>query len=85
MNAPECLQKAEKKEIKRGTGKIVHEMWIEKVIWETDEYNLMDHIKMIKLKGQLTNVEIEKIRRRQDNEDRDEENNMLKKMKKEQT
>ena len=33
--------RAEKKEVKKGIGKIVHDLWIEKEMWEIDEKNLM--------------------------------------------
>ena len=38
MNSLECLLKAEKK----GIGKIVHDLWMEKGTWEIDEKNLMN-------------------------------------------
>ena len=75
MNTLECLLKAEEKGIKTGIGKIVHELWIEKRIWHIHENNLMNQIRMIKSKGWLANVEIETIRRKIDNKDRDKENN----------
>ena len=38
MNALECLLRAEKKKrVKKGTGKIVHDLWIEKIVWGIDE------------------------------------------------
>ena len=36
MNAFECLLRAEKKGVKKGIGKIVHDLWIEKGMWEID-------------------------------------------------
>ena len=41
MNALECLLRAEKKGVKKGIGKAVHDLWIEKEIWEIDEKILM--------------------------------------------
>ena len=38
MNLLECLLRAEKK----GIGKIVHDLWMEKGTWETDEKYLMN-------------------------------------------
>ena len=49
-------------------------MWIEKGMWEIDEKNLMNQIRMIKSKGWVTNTEIETIRRKIDNGSRDEVN-----------
>ena len=49
-------------------------MWIEKGMWEIDEKNLMNQIRMIKSKGWVTNTEIETIRRKIENEGRDEVN-----------
>ena len=37
INALECLLREEKKGVKKGTGKIVHDLWIEKIMWEIDE------------------------------------------------
>ena len=75
MNALlKCLLRAEKKGVKKGIGKIVHDLWIEKGMWEIDEKNLMNQIRMIKSKGWVTNTEIETIRRKIDNEGRDEVN-----------
>ena len=55
-------------------GKIVHDLWIEMGMWEIDEKNLMNQIRMIKSKGWVTNIEIETIRRKIENEGRDEVN-----------
>ena len=74
MNALECLLRAEEKGVKKGIGKIVHDLWIEMGIWEIDEKNLMNQIRMIKSKGWVTNIEIETIRRKIENEGRDEVN-----------
>ena len=74
MNALECLLTAEKKGVKKGIGKIVHDLWIEKGMWEINEKNLMNQIRIIKSKGWVTNTEIETIRRKIDNEGRDEVN-----------
>ena len=74
MNALECLLRAEEKGVKKGIGKIVHDLWIEMGMWETDEKNLMNQIRMIKSKGWVTNIEIETIRRKIENEGRDEVN-----------
>ena len=68
MDALECSLRTEKKGVKKGIGKIVHDLWIEK------EKNLMDQIRMIKAKGWVTNTEIETIRRKIYNEGRDEVN-----------
>ena len=74
MNALECLLRAEEKEVKKGIGKIVHDLWIEMGMWEIDEKNLMNQIRMIKSKRWVTNIEIEIIRRKIENEGRDEVN-----------
>ena len=74
MNALKCLLRAEKKGVKKGIGKIVHDLWIEKGIRQTDEKNLMNQIRMIKTKGWVTNTETETIRRKIYNEGRDEVN-----------
>ena len=47
MNALECLLRAEEKGVKKRIGKIVHDLWIEMAMWEIDEKNLMDQIRMI--------------------------------------
>ena len=41
MNALECLLRAEKKGVKKGIGEIVHDLSIEKGVWEIDEKYLM--------------------------------------------
>ena len=74
MNALKCLLRAEKKVVKKGIGKIVNDLWIEKGMWQTDLKNLMNQIRMIKTKGWVTNTEIETIRRKIYNEGRDEVN-----------
>ena len=74
MNALECLLRAEKKEVKKEIGKTVHDLWLEKRMWEIDEKNLMNQTRMIKSKGWVTNTEIEAIRRKIENEGRDEVN-----------
>ena len=74
MNALECLLRAEKKEVKKEIGKTVHDLWLEKGMWEIDEKNLMNQTRMIKSKGWVTNTEIEAIRRKIENEGRDEVN-----------
>ena len=56
----------------KGIGKIVHDLWIEMGMWEIDEKNLMNQIRMIKSKGWVTNIEIETIGRKIENEGRDE-------------
>ena len=43
-------------------------------MWEIDEKNLTNQIRMIKSKGWLTNIEIEQIRRKIENKGRDEAN-----------
>ena len=74
MNALECLLRAEKKEVKKEIGKTVHDLWLEKGMWEIDEKNLMNQTRMIKSKGWVTNTEIETIRRKIENKGRDEVN-----------
>ena len=54
--------------------KIVHDLWIEKGMWEIGEKNLISPIRMIKSKVWVTNIEIETIRRKIENEGRDEVN-----------
>ena len=73
-NALECLLRAEKKGVQKGIRKIVHDLWIENGMWETDEKNLMNQVRIIKSKGWVTNTEIETIRRKIENEGRDEVN-----------
>ena len=51
MNALECLLRPEEKGVKKGIGKIVHGLRIEMGMWEIDEKNLMNQIRMIKSKG----------------------------------
>ena len=36
MNALECSLRAEKKGVKKGIGKIAHDLWIEKGMWVTN-------------------------------------------------
>ena len=76
MNALECLLRAEEKGTQKGNGKILHDFWIEMGMWEIDlmNQNLMNQIRMIKSKGWVTNIEIERIRRKIENEGRDEVN-----------
>ena len=52
----------------------MHDLWIENGMWETDEKNLMNQVRIIKSKGWVTNTEIETIRRKIENEGRDEVN-----------
>ena len=52
----------------------MHDLWIERGMWEIDEKNLMNQIRTIKSKGWVTNIEIETIRRKTENEGRDEIN-----------
>ena len=52
----------------------MHNLWIGKGMWEIDEKNLMNQMRMIKSKGWVTNREIETIRRKIENEGRDEVN-----------
>ena len=49
-------------------------LWIEKRMWEIDEKNLINQIRMIKSKGWVTNTQIETIRRKIDSKSRDEVN-----------
>ena len=74
MNAWKCLLRAEEKEAKKGIEKIVHDLWIEMGMLEIDGKNLTNQIIMIKSKGWVTNTEIETIRRKIENEGRDEVN-----------
>ena len=71
MDVLECLLRAEKKGVKKGIGKIVHPLWIEKGMSGIDKKNLMNQIRMIKSKGQVTNTEIEIISRKIESEGRD--------------
>ena len=71
MNVLECLLSAEEKGVKKGIGEIVHDLWIEMGMWEIDEKNLMNQIRMTKSKGWVTNIEIETIRRKIESEGRD--------------
>ena len=43
-------------------------------MWEIDEKNLINQTRIIKSKGWVTNIEIETIRRKIENDDRDEVN-----------
>ena len=72
MNALECLLRADKIGIKKKFGKIVHVLWIEKGMWEIDEKNLMNQIRMIKSSDWVTNIKIETIRRKIKNKGMDE-------------
>ena len=74
MNALECLLRIEEKTVKKWVGVKVHHLWIEKEMWEIDEKNLMNQIRMIFSKGQVTNIEIETIRRKIENKGRNEVN-----------
>ena len=49
-------------------------MWIGKGMRETDESNVMNQIRMIKPKGWVTDVEIETIKRKIENESSDDVN-----------
>ena len=71
MNDMECLIRAEKKGAKKEIWKIVYDLWIEKGMREFDENILMNGIRMMKSTGWVTNVEIEIIRRKIENEGRD--------------
>ena len=66
--------KGKGKGVKKRIEKIVHDLWIEKGMWEIDEKVLINQIRMIKSKGWVTNIEIETIRRKIENESRDEVN-----------
>ena len=50
MNALECLLRAEKRVSKTGLGK-VHDLWVEKGMWDINEKNLMNQIRMIQWLG----------------------------------
>ena len=71
MNDMECLIRAEKKGAQKEIWKIVLDLWIEKGMREFDENILMNGIRMMKSTGWVTNVEIEIIRRKIENEARD--------------
>ena len=58
MDALECSLRTEKKGVKKGIGKIVHDLWIEKGIWEIDEKHLKNQIRMIKSKGWVKNKKL---------------------------
>ena len=64
MNALGYLLRADKKRVEKEFGKIMHVLWIVKGIWEIDEKNLMNQIRMIKSTGCVTNTKIETIRRK---------------------
>ena len=66
--------KGRAKKGQKGIGKIVHNLWIKKEMWEIDENNRMNQIRMMKPKDWVNNLEIEAIRREIENEGRDEEN-----------
>ena len=51
MNALECLLRAEEKGVKKGIGKVVHDLWIEKGMWKIDEKNLMNQIRKVQRLG----------------------------------
>ena len=65
------LLRVEKKGTKKGIGKIMHDLWIEKGMWEIDAKSLINQKRMIKSKGWIRNTEIETIRRKKDNKGRD--------------
>ena len=68
----ECLIRAEKKGAQKEIWKIVdRDLWIEKGMREFDENILMNGIRMMKSTDWVTNVEIEIIRRKIENEARD--------------
>ena len=56
--------KRREKRSQKDIGKIVHNLWIEKRMWEIYEKNLMTQIRMIKSKVRVTNTEIETINRK---------------------
>ena len=49
----------------------MHDLWIEKGLWEIDAKSLINQTRMIKSKGWIRNTEIETIRRKKDNKGRD--------------
>ena len=49
MNALKCLLRAEKRVSK--TGLKVHDLWVEKGMWDINEKNLMNQIRMIQWLG----------------------------------
>ena len=62
------------KEVKKGIGKIKHDLPIEKGMWKIDGENLMNQIRMIKSIDWVRNIEIETIRRKLENEGSDKVN-----------
>ena len=66
--------KGREKKGQKGIVKIVHNLWIKKGVWEIDENNRMNQIRMMNPKDWVKNLEIEAIRREIENEGRDEEN-----------
>ena len=54
--------------------KTAHGLWIGKGMRKTDESNVMNQIRMIKPKGWVTDVEIETIKRKIENESSDDVN-----------
>ena len=74
MNVLEYLLRAAEKVVKKGIWETVHDLWIEKGMREIDEKNLLNQTRMIKSKDLVTNIEIETIRRKIENEGRGEVN-----------
>ena len=47
--------KSRENRVKKGIGKIVHDLWTEKGMWGINEKILMNQIRMIKSKGWVKN------------------------------
>ena len=74
MNVLEYSLRAVEKVVKKGIWETVHDLWIEKGMREIDEKNLLNQTRMIKFKDLVTNIEIETMRRKIENEGRGEVN-----------
>ena len=68
MKTLESLLRREEIGVKKGIGKRVDDLWIEKGMWEIDEKNRMNQIRMIKSKNWVTSIEIETMRKKIENE-----------------
>ena len=58
--------KGREKSVKNGIGKIVHDLWVEKGMWDINKKNLMNQIRMIQRLGNKyrNRNNLEKNRRR---------------------
>ena len=57
MNTLQCLLRAEKKGVKKGIGKILHDFWTEKGMWENDEPNKNDQNQKLGNKYRNRNIQ----------------------------